>query len=327
MYLCLVHRGAQVKVEEAANEKKRDAEMMETLTQQEESWTAQVHSEMLTHYEKLTKGVELRQARAEWRVKRMNLQEKRRQFLQNEETRWREYSEAHAEDGSSSVQITNEHNYQSHTLTNDDPLSHHHDTLSHDLLSLEHIGEEIDDTTVFTESALDREQPPLSDEVATQQISDITSEELLSHEHQKPPVAVSQPHTPSAKELIYPKMEVNERGYPCIFSTRGQAPRSTVETIIYGIEEPHPHEVVSTRGHAPPSTIQHLLYPLHQATPTNLDKSGSHDYTFDDSADVEFGPSSQFIDHYNLLGKFTQCPHMYACRLTSDLSIRQAPSA
>lgn len=66
--------------------------MMKMLTQQEESLAAQVRSEMLEHYGELTRGMELRQARAEWRVKRMDLQEKRIQFLQSEERRWRDSS-------------------------------------------------------------------------------------------------------------------------------------------------------------------------------------------------------------------------------------------
>ena len=81
-----------------------------------------------------------------------------------------------------------------------------------------------------------------------------------------------------------------------------------MEAILYGSEEPLPREAVSTRGCAPPSTIQHLLYPLRHATPTNLNQSDYHDNRDsmnDDSAElVKLGPSSKFTDQYNLLGEY-----------------------
>ena len=316
--------------------------MMEMLTQQEESMAALVRSEMLARYGELTREVELRQARAEWRVKRLNLQEKRIRFLQSEERRWRDDSETNLEGNSELV--------HSHQLL---PLSHDHDTVSHDrdntscdLSSLEEVGEKAEDKKVLVDSALapEKEPTPPSEytNLLSQQVPDIHSE-LRS---QNPPVVVSQSHSSSVKELIYPDAVineqeyphllttrdhdkvVNEQGYPRMFSTRGQAPRSTVEEIIYGSVEPLPQEVVSTRGHAPPSTIQHLLYPLRQAAPTNTeDKSGSHDNqecTDDDIADlVELGPSSKFTDQYDLLGKspLTLC-YYFACLLSSDLSLR-----
>ena len=304
--------------------------MMEMLTQQEESLAAQVRSEMLARYGELTRGVELRQARAEWRVKRMNLQEKRVQFIQSEERRWRNDSEEHGE-GQSELAlplhdqqqfIPSSHDYD--TTSHDQAISSHdHDTASPDLSSLKEIEA---DKADLADSAPDREPTAPSEHanLLNQQILDVHSK-LHSAERQISSVVVTQPFAPSSKELIYPgavvnKQEyphsfttsgldeaVNEQGYPRIFSTRGQAPKSTIEEIIYGGGKPLSQEVISTRGHAPPSTIQHLLYPLRQATPANLNESGSHDNqegTDDDSAElVELGPSSKFTDQYDLLGR------------------------
>ena len=326
--------------------------MMEMLTQREESMTTEVRSEMLTHYGELTREVELRQTRAEWRVKRLNLQKKRIQFLQSEERRWKDNSETRVEGNLPSL-----HSHQLSPSSQDhNAVSHDHDNASHDPSSLEKNSE---DKTVSTDSAPGKESisPSEYTDLMNQQIPVIHSE-IRS---QTPPVAVSQSHTSSIKELIYPDAvaneqenphllttmdpnkpineqghphllttvdpnkpineqghphllttmdpdkPINEQGYPRMFSTRGQAPRSTVEDIIYGSMEPHPQKIVSTRGHAPPSTIQHLLYPLRQATPTNMDNSGFHDNqecADDDTADlVEFGPSSKFIDQYDILGE------------------------
>ena len=293
--------------------------MMEMLTQQEDNLAAQVRSEMLAHYGDLTREVELRQARAEWRVKRMNLQEKRIEFLASEERRWRDDTEEHNEfKGTSELQpyvdnhqtispSSHDYNTTSHDQEN---LSHDYDTTSPDLSSSTEFEGEND----FAASKSDREPtPPLEHvNVQTEQMPGT----MHSREHQLTSAQAS-----SAKELIYPDavvneeghphsttvrgtdQAVNEQGYPRIFSTRGQAPKSTIEAILYGSEEPLPQEVVSTRGHAPPTTIQHLLYPLRHATPTNLNESGSHDNqqsTYDDLE--ECGPSSKFIDHYHLLG-------------------------
>ena len=295
---------------------------MEMLTQQEDSLAAQVRSEILAHYGELTRGVELRQARAEWRVKRMNLQEKRIEFLVSEERRWRDDSEERNE-GTSELE-PHVHNHQtispsshdySTTSHDQENLSHDHDTASPDLSSLTELEEEKAD---FAASKSEREPtPPLEHvNVPTQQMPGA----IHSGEHQILPAVVSQPS--SAKELIYPDAvvneeghphsttvrgtdeAVNEQGYPRMFSTRGQAPKSTIEAILYGSEEPLPQEVVSTRGHAPPSTIQHLLYPLRHATPTNLNESGSHDNQLSADDLEEFGPSSKFTDHYHLLGTY-----------------------
>ena len=303
--------------------------MIETLTQREESLTARVRSEMLTHYGEMTKEVEVRQARAEWRLKRMNLQEIRVQFLESEERRWRDDSKGHGEDkkwrddrgghdeGEGELVLSlhdhqqvlpssHDHNTTSHDQDN---ASHDHDNVSHDFSSLKEAKEDRADL------ASDRESTPPSEHAnllaVNQQIPDVHSE-LHSTEHQISSIVLSQPLTSSAKELTNkqsgPDEKVNEQGYPRLFSTRGQAPRSTVETILYGSEEPLPQEAVSTRGCAPPSTIQHLLYPLRHATPTNLNQSDSHDNRDsmnDDSAElVELGPSSKFTDQYDLLGEY-----------------------
>jgi hypothetical protein len=295
--------------------------MMEMLTQQEESVAAQVRSEMLARYGELTRGVELRQARAEWRVKRMNLQEKRIEFLLHEERRWRDNSEEHDEGRNElalSLQdhqliLPSSHDYDT-TSHDQEKLSHDHDAASPDLSSLTELEEEKGDLGTATS---DREPSPPSERAINLQMQQIPP----SHQHQMSSVVVN--HPSSAKELVHPDAvinkeghphlftergaseAVNEQGYPRIFSTRGQAPRSTIEAILYGSEEPLPQEIVSTRGHAPPATIQHLLYPLRYATPTNMNESGSHDNqqsTDDDLAEI--GPSSQFTDHYHLLGMY-----------------------
>ena len=314
--------------------------MMEMLTQQEESLADQVRSEMLARYGELTRGVELRQARAEWRVKRMNLQEKRIKFLQSEERRWRDDSEEHGEGQSEPALplhdqqqfLPSSHDYD--TTSHDQEISSHDDTASPDLSSLKEIEE---DKADLADSASDREletTAPLEHaNLLNQQIVDVHSE-LHSAEHQISSVVVTQPFAPSAKEPIYPDAVVNkqgyphsltisgpdeagnEQGYPCIFSTRGQAPKSTIEEIIYSSGEPLSQKILSTRGRAPPTTIQYLLYPLRQATPTNLNKSGSHDNqegTDDDSVElVELGPSAKFTDLYDLLG-WSQFHYYYAC--------------
>ena len=297
---------------------------METLSQQEDNLAAQVRSEMLAHYGDLTRGVELRQARAEWRVKRMNLQEKRIEFLINEERRWRDDTEEHNKfEGTSELQphvedhqTVSPSSYDYNTTSHDqENLSHDHDTTSPDLSSSTELEGEKD----FAASRSDREPTPPSEHVNVHVQTEQMPGTMHSGGHQLTSAEASQPS--SAKELIYPDavvneegyphsttvrgtdQAVNEQGYPRMFSTRGQAPKSTIEAILYGSEEPLPQEVVSTRGHAPPSTIHHLLYPLRHATPTNLNESGSHDNQQSTDDDLEeFGPSSKFIDHYHLLG-------------------------
>lgn len=196
----------------------------------------------------------------------------------------------------------------------DEMLPHGHDTTSPSLSPSTEIEE---DEADLADSASSRESTPPAEHapLLNQQISDVHSK-LHSGEHQfsssakeltNPDAVVNNQGYPHLTTLSGPDEAVNEPGYPRIFSTRGQAPRSTIEGILYGSEEPHPREVASTRGHAPPSTIQHLLYPLRQAPPTNLNDSGSLDNratTDDDSAElVELGPSSKFTDQYDLLGR------------------------
>lgn len=97
----------------------------------------------------------------------------------------------------------------------------------------------------------------------------------------------------------------NEQGYPRLFSTRGQAPRSTIEQIIYGDVEPHPQQIVSTRGHAPPSTIQRLLYPLLPeggATEEGREQRERNEL-FDVNDLLDYGPSSTFQDNFSNLGE------------------------
>lgn len=60
------------------------------LTQREEELAAELRAELVAHYAELSREAELRQSRAEWKVKRMNLQEKRVAFLQSEERHWQE---------------------------------------------------------------------------------------------------------------------------------------------------------------------------------------------------------------------------------------------
>lgn len=60
------------------------------LTQREEALAAEVRAELVAHYAELSKEAELRQHRAEWKVKRMNLQDKRVAFLEGEERHWQE---------------------------------------------------------------------------------------------------------------------------------------------------------------------------------------------------------------------------------------------
>ena len=97
----------------------------------------------------------------------------------------------------------------------------------------------------------------------------------------------------------------NEEGYPRLFSTRGQAPRSTIEQILYGDVEPHPQLIVSTRGHAPPSTIQRLLYPLLPGGDTDDegDEQGERNEPFDVNDLLDYGPSSAFQDNFSNLGE------------------------
>lgn len=99
--------------------------------------------------------------------------------------------------------------------------------------------------------------------------------------------------------------DVNEEGYPRLFSTRGQAPRSTIEQIIYGDVEPHPQKIVSTRGHAPPSTIQRLLYPLppESGATEEGEEHRERNELFDVKELLDYGPSSTFQDDFSYLGE------------------------
>ena len=351
----------QAKLEKAASEKKEDAEMMEKLTnhekmltQQEETLAAEVRAELMAHYAELSKEAELRQARAEWKIKRMNLQEKRVKLLQNDEAYWTDLSlvakqldadhtPATLHDSSSDNPVIPVRPVDEVTtsLELSQPNVRSHD-LSCDPVQLgseveEGKGQPLGDGTVAV-SGEQSLQLKASQDVLTQHKLEASQDVLTQHKLEAPledsgtvPSQETTPPTPqhlpltssdrtplsseeselSSKENLLP---ANSQGYPHLISSRGQAPKSTIEQIMYGVAEPQ--QFMSTRGHAPPSTIHRLMYPLLTEVPLP-EGEGQTEHGGPLFETTESGPSSKFQDDFSKLGEcvFPSCLCVCDCCL------------
>ena len=318
------------------------------LTQREAELAAEARAELVAHYAELTREVELRQARAEWKVKRMNLQEKRVAFLQSEETRWEESSVFEPAPTPPPPPVPVVPVPSSVTTSTDLPVKpanvlsestlpssiygsvEHQNDLSHDPItaaSHEFTGASLESggplmvamaSALGSEEALEfeisemmsQQTPKMSPEPAEhiEAVAERGLDEASLPSDGDPPEDSKEGLSPLNEDRNSAYLEKtlfpsSEEGYPRLFSTRGQAPRSTIEGIIYGSVE---HQnVVTTRGHAPPSTIQHLMYPLPRDSGTANEGEGQQerDQLFDASELLECGPSSTFHDNFSCLGK------------------------
>ena len=320
------------------------------LTQHEETLAAEARAELVSHYAELSREVELRQARAEWRVKRMNLQEKRLEFLHSEqvlsqqewtaipltEHRKEDTPPLHPSSSPSPVHdpiLIETVNAPPHktqaasVMESSPPNSNSPDPLSltytsHDHPSPSRTSQEFNereseertsslDIDPFTTSetveqvVLEPSSNILSHEG---EVSDVATHtlELVNHEHQDTTGSSSQSQPSTTRHIIYPKersLQINEQGYPRLFSTRGHAPRSSVEQIIYGSVEANQCPIVSSRGRAPTSTIQRLLYPVEPDMTLPDKRQEGSDQPLQMMDQFQFGPSSKFPDDFAHLGK------------------------
>lgn len=314
------------------------------LTQHEENLAAEARAELVAHYAKLSKEAELRQQRAEWKIKRMNLQEKRVKFLQSEATYWTESIAdleqlAKADRQSprpvpsspipvpsptvpvpgSPVPISDSPDM---TVSTTEPASvltkSPHPSVSHDT-SCDHFNNEGGETEVVQSTCTSGETefvdtPPVTlsqqnlvaspdvfeaDRVdAPEEATPLCCEDnTLANSEDKPlPSQVKL----SLKDSTLPN--ANEEGYPRLFSTRGHAPRSTIEQIIYNSDDAQPQHFVSSRGCAPLSTIQRLLYPLLSEREKREEETQAGK-TINMEEPLINHPSSKFQDDFSRLGE------------------------
>ena len=109
-------------------------------------------------------------------------------------------------------------------------------------------------------------------------------------------------------EILYPRgipsEPVEEEGLPRVVTTRGTAPPSIVQNIMYVhcehgsdmIQDPLHPRLLSTRGRGPTDSAHKLMYPDIKET---VDVTVATE-TERDEVIFDFGPSSQFQDHFEV---------------------------
>ena len=233
-------------------------------------------AQMVAHYEDLKEAAELRRVRAEWRARRMELCEKRWQFMEEDGQQWRKEGEGEKGEGEREEVREEEEGegegggrMESHASgqsrrkwTESDAQEERRGGRRMWIASLTDPLHKPVDPSEGVAAA-----PPLSPgghlELEEQSLLDVSvatsrhaveSQDSFVESHD---LSVEQPmeshHDRSHDVSVEQPLESHDS--PC---TRGHAPSSTAQELLYSTEGKEEHR--STRGHASSSTAQELLY-------------------------------------------------------------------
>ena len=230
----------------------------------------------MEHYEALVKEAKLREQRAEWRTRRLQLSDARKRLWQAERLEMRQEMEKLSIE---SDKLSSPPPPSSSKLSSDDVISDH-------VISSEDVPPAPDHLTVESappdvEKSLTQEQtmtieeplpliqeprPQLAEEpLSTVQSPVVTAESSIHHEAESE--NISKPHVSDSvvQQVLNPSNdntvmeEFSKHLSPRQQPRRGVAPPTTIQDILYPSSNPGP-TYHSTRGKPPPTTIQNLLH-------------------------------------------------------------------
>ena len=257
----------------------------------------------MEHYEALMKEATLREQRAEWRTRRLQLSDARKRLWQAEREEVREEMEklssdelptspqAHSPDLSSGDQQGD------HVIHSDIPMASDHLTIEPALSNVEELLEQEQNVTFEEPRPLVQEPHPLVQEPHPQPAKPLTVQDTVvtmettvtettnfgevhvsesSIQYGTESGNISKPHVSDSvvQQVLNPTInnnmvmeEFSKHLSPRQQPRRGVAPPTTIQDILYPSNSPAP-AYHSTRGKPPPTTIQNLLY--------HYDQSGVH---------------------------------------------------
>ena len=207
---------------------------------------------MVAHYEELSREAAKREERASWRIKRAELDEERRKFLREDDSYWIEAPAKNAEDDEEELKPLEilpepQSDEKSSLVIVEEAMRH-----------IEGVGdteeENGDDGNVDSLAKTTAEEE--EEEEEAEKGDDLTA--VYSENKEEEVVKET-----ATDDEIAEKILVDDKEADGVRSSRGQAPPSVVQDLLYPREEDSDFPVYhSTRGAAPPSTIQNLMYPL-----------------------------------------------------------------
>ena len=245
--------------------------------------------ELVEHYEALMKEAKLREQRAEWRTRRLQLSDARKQLWQAEREEIRQEMEKLSFDSdkspsspppSRSPDLSSHDQRRDHVTTSVIPLASDHLTVEpassdaeESLVEQEHIG------TIEEPHPLIQEPHPLDTTVQDALVAMETANISKIHasgpsvQHDIESGNVPKPHVTDSvvQQVLNPvhdndtvMEEFSKHLSPRQQPRRGVAPPTTIKDILYASNSPGP-VYRSTRGKPPPTTIQNLLYHYDQS--------------------------------------------------------------
>ena len=253
--------------------------------------------ELVEHYETLMKEATLRERRAEWRTRRLQLSDARKQLWQAEREEAREEMEKLSSDKlptspqAHSPDLSPGDQKGDHVTPSDIPMASDHLTVKPASSDVEEPLEQEQSVTFEEPHTLVQEPHPLIPEPHPQPAKPLTVEDTVvimettvtetvsesSTQHRTEPGNISKPHVSDSvvQQVLNPTInnnstimeEFSKHLSPRQQPRRGVAPPTTIQDILYPSNSPAP-AYHSTRGRPPPSTIQNLLY--------HYDQSGVH---------------------------------------------------
>lgn len=247
--------------------------------------------ELVEHYETLMKEARLREQRAEWRTKRLQLSDARKQLWRAEREEIRQEMEKSSFESDKSPSPPQPHSpdlsqddqKRDHVISSDIPLAS--DNLTNEMPSSdaeESLEQEQNITSeephpVIQEShaQLTESSTAIQDTVVTMENTETAniskarvSESSIQHDTEvpKPHVSDSVVHqvlNPTHDNITVME-EFSKHLSPRQQPRRGVAPPTTIQDILYPSNSPGP-AYHTTRGKPPPTTIQNLLYHYDQS--------------------------------------------------------------
>ena len=244
--------------------------------------------ELVEHYDMLMKEAKLREQRAEWRTKRLQLNDARKQLWQTErEVIGQEMEKLLVEKGKlsslqpQSPEVSAYDHKGDHVIPSDMPPTDH---LINEPASSD-AGESLEQENVTSQAPLpliEEPYPQPSKPLNTTSQDTIISMEIITEASNTPKVnvsgssiqydieseSISKPHVSDSviQQVLHPTNdntrvmeEFSKHLSPRQQPRRGVGPRTTIQDILYPSNNSAP-AYHSTRGKPPPTTIQNLLY-------------------------------------------------------------------
>ena len=260
----------------------------------------------MEHYETLMKEATLREQRAEWRTRRLQLSNARKQLWQAEREEIRQEMEKLSSDKlpsspqTHSPDLSSGNQEEDHVIPSDILMASDHLTIEPASSDVVEESLEQEQNMTFEEPHLLTQEPllliqephpqpakpsnttTLQDTVVTMENKTVTENIYEIHvsessiQHSTESGDISKPHVSDSvvQQVLNPTNDDNtvmeefsKHLSPRQQPRRGVAPPTTIQDILYPSNSPTP-AYHSTRGKPPPTTIQNLLY--------DYDQSGMH---------------------------------------------------